>query len=167
MKSTDPNQFSEAISSSRLNHDAPNDLDSLVGCYNESLRSQLDMYALVLTRDINVRSLAAWFNEDIRNAKRLRRNAEKTWRATRLPVDLAAFRKERNRVVNLMNEARRVYYNQFIEDNSTDKRRLFAASKSLLNIKKDRSLPHILFQFFIAKITNIRSKLDGILAVNA
>ena len=28
--------------------------------------------------------------------------------------------RERNRVVNLMNEARRVYYNQFIEDNSTD-----------------------------------------------
>ena len=135
MKSTDP----------RLNYDPPNDLDSLVGCYNESLRSQLDMYALVLTRDINVRPLAAWFNKDIRNAKRLRRNAEKTWRATRLPVDLAAFKKERNRLVNLVNEVRRVYYNQFIEDNSTDQRRLFAASKSLLNRKKDRSLPHILF----------------------
>ena len=36
-------------------------------------------------------------------------------------------------MVNLMNEARRVYYNQFIEDNSTDQRRLFMASKSLLN----------------------------------
>ena len=34
------------------------------------------MYALVLTRDINVMPLAAWFNEDITNAKRLRRNAE-------------------------------------------------------------------------------------------
>ena len=89
------------------------------------------MYAFVLTRDTNVRPLAAWFNEDIRNAKRLRRNAEKTWRATRLPVDLAAFKKERNRVVTLMNEARCVYYNQLIEDNSTDQRRLFAASKSL------------------------------------
>ena len=146
-KSTDPKQFSEAIPSSQLNHDPPSDLDSLVSCYNESLRSQLDMYAPVLTRDINVRPLAAWFNEDIRNAKRLRRNAEKTWRATRLPVDLAAFKKERNRVVNLMNEARLVYYNQFIEDNSTDQRRLFVASKSLLDMKKDRSLPHILFHF--------------------
>ena len=73
-----------------------------------------------------------------------------------------------------MNEARRLYYNQSIEDNSTDQRRLFAASKSLLNMKKDRSLPHIWFHFlqtilvsfFIAKITNIRSKLNGILAVN-
>ena len=101
-KSTDPKQFSEAIPSSQLNHDPPSDLDSLVSCYNESLRSQLDMYAHVLTRDINVTPLVAWFNEDITNAKRLRRNAEKTWRATRLPVDLAAFKKERNRVVNLM-----------------------------------------------------------------
>ena len=175
MKSINPIQFSEAIPSSQLNHDPPNALDSLVSCYNESLRSQLDMYAPVLTRDINVRPLAAWFNEDIRNARRLRRNAEKTWRATRQPVDLVAFKKERNRVVNLVNEARRVYYNQFIEDNSTDQRRLFAASKSLLNMKKDRSLPHIPFHFwqtiwvsfFIAKITNIRSKLNGILAVNA
>ena len=38
-------------------------------------------------------------------------------------------------MVNLMNEARRVYYNQFIEDNSTDQRRLFMASKSLLNTR--------------------------------
>ena len=96
---------------------------------------------------LNVRPLAAWFNEDIRKAKRLRRNAEKTWRATRLPVDLAAFKKERDRVVNLMNETRRVYYNQFIEDNSTDQRRLFAASNSLLNMKRDRSFPHIPFHF--------------------
>ena len=147
MKSINPIQFSEAIPSSQLNHDPPNALDSLVSCYNESLRSQLDMYAPVLTRDINVRPLVAWFNEDIRNAKGLRRNAEKTWRATRLPVDLTAFKKERNRVVNSMNEARRAYYNQFIEDNSTGQRRLFVASKSLLNMKKDRSLPHILFHF--------------------
>ena len=147
MKSIDPNQFSEAIPSSQLDHDPPSDINSLVSCYNESLRSQLDMYAPVLTRDINVRPLAAWFNEDIRNAKRLRRKAEKTWRATRLPADLAAFKKERNRVINLMNKTRRVNYNQFIEDNSTDQRRLFAASRSLLNIKKDRSLPHIRFHF--------------------
>ena len=101
MKSINPKPFSEAIPSSQLNHDPPSDLDSLVSCYNESLRSHLDMCAHVLTRDINVTPLVAWFNEDIRNANRLGRNAEKTWRATRLSVDLAAFKKERNRVVNL------------------------------------------------------------------
>ena len=52
--------------------------------YDESLRFLLVMYAPVLARDIYVRPLVVWFNEDIRNAKRLRRKAEKTWRATRL-----------------------------------------------------------------------------------
>ena len=74
-------------------------------------------------------------------------------------------------MVNLMNEARRVYYNQFIEDKSTDHRRLFMASKSLLNMHLDRSLPphtdssslaNDMGEFFIAKIANIKSKLDGI-----
>ena len=69
------------------------------------------MYEPILTRDINARPLAAWFNKDIRNAKRLRPKAEKKWGATRLPVDLVTFKKERNRVVNLMHEVRRVYYN--------------------------------------------------------
>ena len=68
-------------------------------------------------------------------------SSKKIWRATTLPVDLAAFKKERNRVMNLMSEARLVKYNQFIEDNSTDRRRLFVASKSLMNMKKDRSPP--------------------------
>ncbi|XP_067045506.1 uncharacterized protein [Acropora muricata] len=101
----------------------------------------------------------------------MRRRAEKKRRTTGLTADLAAFKKERNRVVNLMNEARRVYYNQFIEDNSTDRRRLFMASKSLLNMHLDRYLPphtdssslaNDMGEFFITKIANIKSKLDGI-----
>ncbi|XP_068707911.1 uncharacterized protein [Montipora foliosa] len=171
IKSIDRDQFSEAICSSQLCLEPPDDLDTLVNCYNETLRSVLDIYTPVLTRDIIVRPRAPWFNEDIRKDKHTRRRAEKKWRTTRLPADLAAFKKERNRVVNLMNEARRVYYNQFIKDNSTDQRRLFMASKNLLNMQPDRSLPpHIdvsllandMGEFFITKIANIRSKLDGI-----
>ena len=71
-------------------------------------------------------------------------------------------------MVNLMNEARRVYHNQPEE---ADQRRLFMASKSLLNMQPDRSLPpHIdvsllaneMGEFFITKIANIILKLDGI-----
>ena len=171
IKSIDRHQFSEVICSTQLCLEPPDDLDTLVNCYNETLRSVLDICAPVLTRDIIVRSRAPWFNEDIRKAKHARRRAEKKWRTTRLPADLAAFKKERNRVVNLMNEARRVYYNQFIEDNITDQRRLFMATKSLLNMHLDRSLPphtdssslaNDMGEFFITKIANITSKLDGI-----
>ena len=171
IKSIDRDQFSEAICSSQLCLEPPDDLDTLVNCYNETLRSVLDTYAPVLSRDIIVRPRALWFNEDIRKAKRTRRRAEKKWRTIRLPADLVAFKKERNRVVNLMNEARRDYYDQFIEDNSTDQRRLFMASKSLLNMQSDRSLPphtdvsllaNDMGELFITKIANIRLKLDGV-----
>ena len=137
IKSIDPDQFSEAIRSSQLYHKQLDDLDSLVSCYNVTLRTVLDLYAPILSHDITVRPRAVWINEDIRKAKHLRRKAVKRCRATRLPADLVVFERERNHMVHLMNEARRIYYNQFIEDNSTDQRRLFMASKSLLYMQKD------------------------------
>ena len=109
IKSIYLDQFSEAICSTELCLEPLDDLDTLVDCYNRTLGSVLDIYAPVLTRDIIVQSRAPWFNVDIRKARHTRRRAEKKWRTTRLPADLAAFKKERNRVVNLMNEARCVY----------------------------------------------------------
>ena len=47
----------------------------------------------------------------------------------------------RNRVTFLSNKARTVYYTNFITENSTDQRRLFRASKSLLNLSKGSGLP--------------------------
>ena len=52
IKSIDPDKFSEVIRSSQLCHEPPDDLDNLVSCFNETLRSVLVMYAPVLTRDI-------------------------------------------------------------------------------------------------------------------
>lgn len=65
--------------------------------------------------------------------------------------------------VNLMNEARHVYYNQFIEDNSTDQRRLFMASKILLNMQPDRSLPPHIELFHCMQMTWASSLLPRLL----
>ena len=40
-----------------------------------------------------------------------------------------------------MNEARCTYYKEFIDENSSDQSKLFQASKSLLNLQADKSLP--------------------------
>ena len=96
IKSIDCDQFSEANCSSQLCLEPLDDLDTLVNCYNETLRSVLDIYAPVLTRDIIAWSRAPCINEDLRKAKHTRRRAEKKWRTTRLPADLSAFKKERN-----------------------------------------------------------------------
>ena len=47
----------------------------------------------------------------------------------------------RNCATFLSNKARSDYYTNFITENSTDQRRLFRASKSLLNLSKCSGLP--------------------------
>ena len=69
-----------------------------------------------------------------------------------------------------MNEARCTYYKEFIDENSSDQSKLFRASKSLLNLQADKSLPphtdasvvaNEMGEYFIHKIVAIRSKLAG------
>ena len=72
----------------------------------------------------------------------------------------------RNRVTFLSNKARSDYYTNFITENSTDQRRLFRTSKSLLNLSKGSGLPlstnyyqlaYDFGKFFAQKIADIRS----------
>ena len=66
----------------------------------------------------------------------------------------------------LSNKARSDYYTNFITENSTDQRRLFRTSKSLLNLSKGSGLPlstnyyqlaYDFGKFFAQKIADIRS----------
>jgi len=107
-----------------------------------------------------------WFNEKIKMAKRERRKAEKRWRRTKLYTDPAAFKVKRN----AMNKARREFYTNFIEENSKDQKKLFAASKCLQNRGSADCLPSTIDKaqfaedigkFFVQKIVNIRSRLDS------
>lgn len=67
-------------------------------------------------------------------AKRKRRKAEKRWWRIRLDSDLAAFKVKRNAATALMNT-------NFIEENSGDQKKLFAASNRLLNRGSADCLP--------------------------
>ena len=101
-------------------------------------------------------------------AKSERRKAEKRWRRTRLDSDLAAFKVKRNAATALMNKARREFYTNFIEENSGDQKKLFAASNRLLNRGSADCLPPTIDRaqfaedfgkFFVRKIVNISSRL--------
>ena len=51
--------------------------------------------------------------------------------------DLNIFKSYRNRVTYLLNQARQAFYTNFIDENSTDHKRLFRATKQLLAKKED------------------------------
>ena len=93
-------------------------------------------------KHVTTRVRPPWFNNDVIEARRDRRKAERRWRAIRLPAELAAFKAKRNHTIFVMNEARRNYYKQFIEDNGDNQSKLFIASKRLLlNMQSDKTLP--------------------------
>ena len=71
----------------------------------------------------------------------------------------------------LSNKARSDYYTNFLTENSTDQRRLFRASKSLLNLSKGSGLPlsandyqlaNDFGKFFAQKNADIRSDIRSV-----
>jgi hypothetical protein len=102
----DVSSLNRDIPMSDLCTNPPNDLDELVACYNNTLKAHFDKYALLKTKTITVRPRVPWFNEQLRKAKRERRNAERKWRVSKSDVDFINFKGKRNLVNTLMCRAR-------------------------------------------------------------
>ena len=124
--------LSDEISSSELCANTPDTLNELVLCYNSTLSSALDRHAPLITKTIPARPLVPWFNDEIKEARRLRRRAERRWRRSGLDTDLLTYKAIKNKTNNLMNEARRVFFTEFVEENCNDQRKLFLVTKRLL-----------------------------------
>ena len=106
--------LNEDLATSELCQNPSDDLQELVSSYNNTLMAALDKHAPLMTRTIVQRPRVPWFSPDqeIREAKRQRRKAEKRWRKSRLESDLAAFKAKRNFTTRLMNKARREFYSK-------------------------------------------------------
>ena len=70
-----------------------------------------------------------------------------------------------------MNQARRAFYTNFIDENSTDQERLFRAAKKLLAKNEELSFPDYqdksvlandIGRFFVRKIDRIRSDIEAL-----
>ena len=111
-----------------------------------------------------------WFNDEIRDAIKGRRKAERKWRRTKSVSHLADFKQKKNYATLLMNRARYAYYSEFINENSADQGRLFRATKTLLKELNKLLLPegsdaqvlaNDIGKFFVQKVNNIHAKLTG------
>ena len=74
----------------------PDDINELVECYNSTLKSVQDKHAPLKTKVIVERPRVPWFNEEIKDAMRKQRKAERKWRSSRQAADLASFKYRRN-----------------------------------------------------------------------
>ncbi|PFX22440.1 hypothetical protein AWC38_SpisGene13037 [Stylophora pistillata] len=131
--------------------------------------------APVKTKTVMSRPTVPRYREDIHNAKILHRKAEGKWRKTRSDTDLQIFKKRRNHVIYLLNEAKRKFFTSFVEENSSDQGRQFHASKRLLGKNDSLLFPDYedksllvddIGRSFGHKIVRIRDYIDTIAGKN-
>nr|KAG5698908.1 hypothetical protein BaRGS_006802 [Batillaria attramentaria] len=84
LRGVDPEEFQADMRSvvSSAREQPPDDVDSLVACYDDGLRQALDRHAPLVTRRVRDRPSAPWLSESVREARRARRRAERQWRKT-------------------------------------------------------------------------------------
>jgi len=172
LKSIDFDAFKEDLSESVLIQQTPCHLNELVDVYSTTLSSLLDKHAPICTRSIRTRERALWYTKELGECRKQRRRAERKWRNTGLDSDLAAFKSQKNKTTYLMNKARREFYTDLVKkDNSSDQKKLFRVTKTLLNMRSETELPihndkkslaNDMGAYFVKKISDIRTELDHI-----
>jgi hypothetical protein len=113
----------------------------LVEQYNVVLTELLDKHAPVVTQVLTIRPKVPWYNEEIRQAKQDRRKAERVWQNTKLSVHKDIYKQSRNKVTQLINEAKQQYFLDKVDANSSDQKALFGVVNELLHKKKVTTLP--------------------------
>ena len=170
IKLVNVDSLNDYLANSEVCKNPLDDLEELLLSYNKTLPAVLDKHAPVKTRTIGMRPQVPWYKDEIRQAKRERRKAERRWRLSKLDSDLAVFKVKRNAVNNLMNKARQAFYTKLIEDNSCNQRKLFRASKRLFNQSQGDELPPNLHaptfandvgKYFVSKIDTIQRQIDA------
>ena len=170
IKLVNVDSLNDDLANSEVCKNPLDDLEELLLSYNKTLLAVLDEHAPVKTRTIVMRPQVPRYKDEIREAKRERRKAERRWRFSEIDSDLAVFKVKRNAVNNLMNKARQAFYTKLIEDNSCNQRKLFRVSKRLFNQSQGDELPPNLHaptfandvgKYFVSKIDAIQRQIDA------
>ncbi len=169
LRDVDTDLFKSEIAASPLLSSPCHDINQAVSQYNTILQELLDKHAPVIRRTVTVRPSAAWYNDAIKDAKRVRRQLERRWRRTKLTVYKEKYKEQCKIVIKLIEESRQKYYNAEVKSKAGDQKALFKVLDNLLHRKKESALPshnskadlaNTFADFFVEKIEKIRSDLN-------
>jgi hypothetical protein len=145
-------------------------VEDLVTAYNNGLLSLIDKHAPLRTKTIILRPNNPWYNDDLHEAKHLRRCLERKWRKSHLTVHHQLYREQCVKVNKLLTQTRTTYYSKKITECGKDQRAIYKMAKHLLGDKGCPSLPKMdsanelaerFSTFFINKIVTLRDGLQS------
>ncbi len=143
LKSVTARALSEAIDRSAIPaaEIGTKSLDELCHLYNSELQCILDTVAPQKSRNITIREEAEWYTDEIRQAKQMRRRAERVWRKTGLTVHRQIFMERKQTVNNLLWSSKVNHYKCLIAEHKSDTKQLFRTANRLLGRQKHSLLP--------------------------
>ena len=157
------------IQSSEYLNDTTGSMDALTERYLSELSELINVHAPLITRTVTLRPHAPWYNEELRDAKQLRRQLERKWRHTKLQADLNAYRRQCGIIAKSLSAAKMEHYSNKVEMCKNDPKSLFQLTNLLLVNQQQKKLPdsdddqtlsNQFNDFFHNKIARIRAHLN-------
>ena len=138
--------------------------------YENIFKDVVDNHAPLVTKFVNSLQRPPWMDAEYVAARKERRQLFKIWQKDKNVYNRTIFEESREAVVELSNEKRCNYYQNFINNSAVNSQlNLFKVCDTLLDTKQQSQLPYSedfdalatdFNNFFISKIENIRKKLD-------
>jgi len=167
LKSIDLTALKNDITASELNN--------LPGCelsakYDSTLRAILDKHAPLQHKMLTFRPKIPWFNDALKEMKKNRRKLEKKMRKSKLPCDIAAYKRSCEEYCSSLKQAKSDYFSALIQDCAGDSRKLFKVVNLLCKERSSDLLPpHTCSRqladdfgdYFCRKITLIKEKIQS------
>jgi len=144
------------------------DVNTAMENFNNAIVSVLDKHAPTRTKTRTIRPKHRWYNENIHEARRLRRQLERALRKHETEINRQRYLSQHQRVIELVHKAKKEFYSSELQ--FADTKHMFQITNTLLN-RNEKFLPpcvsadHLANQFahyFENKIIQIRHNLDNI-----
>ena len=133
------------------------------------MKNALNKHAPEITKTVIVWNRFLWYNEEIKEQRRVVRRKEKIWKCYKLESSWKAFKIEHSKYRRLLKDAKKMSIKEKVQDCKGDSKKLFQLVSKLTSATKQKSLPEYsnptelvndFANFFINKIKKIRDALD-------
>ena len=164
-KRMDHASFEADLISELANVDTELGVEIVLCQYEKAMKTSIDKHAPI-RRTTQSRKREPWYNDDIHNARQLRRINETRWRESRLEIHRQIFVQHRSEVNTMISRAKQQYYEQKLA--ATDQKTCFKVVSELLDTagttlpdsNNNQNLCDDFAKFFSDKITLIRENIQ-------
>ncbi len=160
---------SDLLESDLIQHPSDN-IDQLYDQYHDTLSSLLDKHAPIKSKTFS-KSKPKWIDDSFLNAKRQKRQYERSWRRNKTPLNRSKLRKQINYCNRHLEKSKSNFYSGLIKQNEGNPKKLWNELNKILHRTpvsalpdhvSEKSLANTFSDFFITKISKIRDLFTGV-----